>query len=301
MGAIIAVVILSGRAMAPLAKVAQTIGRANFAYVAFGNLKRFLTAPRVATVSSAVIVSNPTKADVQLHNITTRLSDVGPPLFNGLNLSIKQREKLAIVGMTGAGKTSLLKVILGLLTLETGSVSICGADIRQYPRADLFRTVGTVFQDPWLFSGTLRDNVAMGQQDIEDDTVLHCLIAAGATFVTVGGEAGLNMHIEDRGKNLSGGQKQAVMLPRAMVFRPKIYLLDEPTSAMDRQMEDSVLNTLITQLTDCTLVIVTHKPSLVALCDRVLVLSQGRIVGDRSVKAYFQAIQKAEKVHGKNR
>ena len=91
------------------------------------------------------------------------------------------------------------------------------------------------------------------------------------------------------------------MLARAMVFRPKIYLLDEPTSAMDRQMEDSVLNTLITQLTDCTLVIVTHKPSLVALCDRVLVLSQGRIVGDRSVKAYFQAIQKAEKVHGKNR
>ena len=89
------------------------------------------------------------------------------------------------------------------------------------------------------------------------------------------------------------------MLARAMVFRPKIYLLDEPTSAMDRQMEDSVLNTLITQLTDCTLV--THKPSLVALCDRVLVLSQSRIVGDRSVKAYFQAIQKAEKVHGKNR
>ena len=110
-----------------------------------------------------MIVSNPTEADVQLHNITTRLSDVGPPLFNGLNLSIKQREKLAIVGMTGAGKTSLLKVILGLLTPETGSVSICGADIRQYPRADLFRTVGTVFQDPWLFSGTLRDNVAMGQ------------------------------------------------------------------------------------------------------------------------------------------
>ena len=122
MGAIIAVVILSGRAMAPLAKVAQTIGRANFAYVAFGNLKRFLTAPRVATVSSAVIVSNPTEADVQLHNITTRLSDVGPPLFNGLNLSIKQREKLAIVGMTGAGKTSLLKDALrpDICTKRTG-------------------------------------------------------------------------------------------------------------------------------------------------------------------------------------
>lgn len=301
MGAIIAVVILSGRAMAPLAKVAQTIGRANSAYVAFGNLKRFLTASRVATDSSAVIVSNPTEADVQLHNITTRLSDLGPPLFNGLNLSIKSKEKLAIVGMTGAGKTSLLKVILGLLTPETGSVSLCGADIRQYSRADLVRTVGTVFQDPWLFSGTLRDNVAMGQQDIGDDMVLRCLTAAGARFVTVGGEAGLDMHIEERGNNLSGGQKQAVMLARAMVFRPKVYLLDEPTSAMDRQMEDSVLDTLTTQLTDRTLVIVTHKPSLVAICDRVLVLSEGRIVGDRSVKAYFRAIQEAEKIHGKKR
>ena len=186
--------------------------------------------------------------------------------------------------MTGAGKTSLLKVILGLLTPETGSVSICGANIRQYSRSDLVRTVGTVFQTPWLFSGTLRDNVAMGQQDIGDDMVLRCLTAAGARFVTVGGEAGLDMHIEERGNNLSGGQKQAVILARAIVFRPKVYLLDEPTSAMDRQMEDSVLDTLTTQLTDRTLVIVTHKPSLVAMCDRVLVLSQGRIVGDRSVK-----------------
>ena len=295
MGAIIATVILSGRALGPLAKVGQTLGRANAAYVARGNLKRFLSAPRMHNSDSTSIIRVVENISVEVNNATLRLSEMGRPLFNGLNLAIKKGEKVAIVGRTGSGKTSLIKLIVGLLTPETGSVLINGSDVRQYARADLFRTVGTVFQDPWLFSGTLRDNVAMGQDYCSDETITECLKAAGANFVGDGTGAELDFFIQDQGSNLSGGQKQAVMMARALIFQPDIYLFDEPTSAMDGHTESQVIDYLSSNLKEKTLLIVTHKMPVVAMCDRVLVMDNGKIVGDGSRESYFELLKKRSK------
>jgi ATP-binding cassette subfamily C protein LapB len=292
MGAIIATVILSGRALAPLAKVGQTLGRANAAYVARGNLKRFLSAPRMHNDDTISIIKNKESNAVEISNATLRLSEMGRPLFNGLNLSIKKGEKVAIVGRTGSGKTSLVKLIIGLLTPETGTVMINGSDIRQYARADLFRTVGTVFQDPWLFSGTLRDNVALGQDDCSEEQVINCLKAAGADFIGDGKGSDLDFFIQDQGNNLSGGQKQAVMIARALAFTPDIYLFDEPTSAMDGLTESHVISHLFSRLARKTLIIVTHKTPVVAMCDRVIVMDQGKIVGDGSKESYFELLKK---------
>lgn len=292
MGSIIAVVILSGRALGPLAKVGQTLGRANAAFVARRNLKRFLSAPRMRNSSSTPIIRNTENSAIEIHNVTLRLSEMGRPLLNGLNLSIKKGEKVAIVGRTGSGKTSLIKLIVGLLSPETGSIMINGSDVRQFARADLFRTVGTVFQDPWLFSGTLRDNVAMGQDDCSEQDIIACLKLAGANFIGDDTVADLDFLIQDQGSNLSGGQKQSVMMARALVFKPEVYLFDEPTSAMDGLTEGEVISSLSSNLAEKTLVVVTHKMPVVAMCDRVLAMDNGRIIGDGSKDAYFELLEK---------
>ena len=292
MGAIIATVILSGRALGPLAKVGQTLGRANAAFVARGNLKRFLSAARTQSDGSGSAIRNTQNVALEISSATLRLSEMGRPLFNGLNLSIKKGEKVAIVGRTGAGKTSLVKMIVGLLKPESGSVTINGSDIKQYPRADLFRAIGTVFQEPWLFAGSLRDNVGLGQDDCSEEHILECLKAAGADFVGDGTTAALEFAIQDQGSNLSGGQKQAVMMARALAFKPALLLFDEPTSAMDGLTERNVIKHLSEHLDDRTLVIVTHKMPVVAMCDRVIVMDQGRIVGDGTKDAYFELLKK---------
>ena len=292
MGAIIATVILSGRALGPLAKVGQTLGRANAAFVARGNLKRFLSAARTHSDGVGSAIRNTQDVAVEISGATLRLSEMGRPLFNSLNLSIKKGEKVAIVGRTGSGKTSLVKMIVGLLKPEAGSVTINGSDIRQYPRADLFRAIGTVFQEPWLFAGTLRDNVGLGQDDCSEEHILGCLKAAGADFVGDGTTAALEFAIQDQGSNLSGGQKQAVMMARALAFKPALLLFDEPTSAMDGLTEANVIKHLSEQLDDRTLVIVTHKMPVVAMCDRVIVMDGGKFVGDGTKDAYFELLRK---------
>ena len=297
MGAIIATVILSGRALGPLAKVGQTLGRANAAYVARGNLKRFLSAPRMQNNEDPSLIKKDESVSVQINNATLRLSEMGRPLFNKLNLSIQKGEKVAIVGRSGSGKTSLVKLMVGLLAPETGTVMINGADIRQFARADLFRTIGTIFQEPWLFSGTLFDNVALGQSDCTEEHAIECLKAAGADFIGEKTGSGLDFFIQDQGNNLSGGQKQAVMMARAMAFKPDIFLFDEPTSAMDGVTESHIINHLSSKITTQTLIIVTHKIPVVAMCDRVIVMEQGKIIGDGSKDAYFELLKKNQKTN----
>ena len=292
MGAIIAAVILSGKALGPLAKLGQTLGRANAAHVARGNLKRFLSAARMQNDGSTSIIKNTENLAIEINNATLRLSEMGRPLFNDLNLKIKKGEKVAIVGRTGSGKTSLLKLIVGLLAPETGAVLVNGSDIRQFARADLFRTIGTIFQEPWLFSGTLRDNVALGQDDCSEEHIVECLKAAGADFIGEGTGSELEFFIQDQGSNLSGGQKQAVMMARALAFKPSVFLFDEPTSAMDGMTEAKVISNLLDNLADQTLVVVTHKMPVVAMCDRVIVMDQGKIVGDGSKDTYFDLLRK---------
>ena len=222
---------------------------------------------------------------------------MGRPLFNKLNLSIQKGEKVAIVGRSGSGKTSLVKLMVGLLAPETGTVMINGADIRQFARADLFRTIGTIFQEPWLFSGTLFDNVALGQSDCTEEHAIECLKAAGADFIGEKTGSGLDFFIQDQGNNLSGGQKQAVMMARAMAFKPDIFLFDEPTSAMDGVTESHIINHLSSKITAQTLIIVTHKIPVVAMCDRVIVMEQGKIIGDGSKDAYFELLKKNQKTN----
>jgi ATP-binding cassette, subfamily C, bacterial LapB len=293
MGAIIGTVILSGRAIAPLAKMGQTLGRANAALTARKNLIEFLSSTRPKKNVTTKMFDLQSDQAIQINNVTLRLSETDLPLFNNLNLKISKGEKVGIVGRTGSGKTTLLKLIIGLLSHETGNITINGGDIRQFTRADLFRTIGNVFQDPWLFSGSLRDNISLGQDDCTDQIIQKCLNNVGITLSDDTTNRGLDFVIEDGGSNLSGGQKQAIMLARAMAFNPSIYVLDEPTSAMDAQMEQLIIKSMSDLIKEKTLVITTHKASILQMCDRVIVIEKGKIIGDGSKEAYFKAIRES--------
>lgn len=286
MGAIIAAVILSGRAMGPVARLGQTLGRANSALISYQNLKNFLGIEREDLTRDHRMPSpDAVVPALELSNVTLRLSENGPPLFSQLNLTINVGERVAVIGRTGSGKTSLVQLLNGLISPETGAVLIGGMPVNSIPRSHIHHRIGTVFQQPWLFSGTLRDNVSLGHHDIEDGALDEALQMAGLN--NDGGDSlPLSMPVADQGANLSGGQRQAISLARAFAFRPAVYLLDEPSSAMDTQFENRLIQQITGGLSDRTFVIVTHKSQMLELCTRVIMMERGQIVKDMSINAY---------------
>ncbi|MGB1235719.1 MAG: ATP-binding cassette domain-containing protein [Planktomarina sp.] len=229
---------------------------------------------------------------LEISNATLRLTDGGPALFQQLNLKIAAGERVGIVGRTGSGKTSLVRLLNGLVQPETGTVLINGMPIGAIPRSHMHRHVGTVFQQPWLFSGTLRDNVSLGHNDLDDGALDQALQMAGLNN-DHGDNLPLSMPIADQGINLSGGQRQAVSLARAFAFDPSIYLLDEPSSSLDTQFENRLVTQITGRLAQQTFVIVTHKAQMLDLCTRIIVMNWGQIAKDMSIAEYKSSIAPA--------
>jgi ATP-binding cassette subfamily C protein LapB len=293
MGAIIATVILSGKAMAPLARLGQTMSRMGAALVARKNILTFLSLPRNATVSQSDTFANYSDAEIEISNVTLRLDENSVPLFSNLNLKIHPGEKVAIIGPTGAGKSTIINLLSGLIAPEIGSVQLKGRDLRTINRADFFKTVGVVFQEPWLFAGSLRENIAMGFEDVTDEQIIQSIQLTGANVSNSEPGEILDGAILSQGKNLSGGQKQSIAMSRALLFGQDILLLDEPTSAMDQMMEDRLITNCSEFLGERTLVLVTHKPTMLRLCNRVIVIEGGQVKFD-DTKANYMNLVKAK-------
>jgi ATP-binding cassette subfamily C protein LapB len=155
-----------------------------------------------------------------------------------------------------------------------------GIDIRQIDPTDLRRNIGAVLQDPWLLSSTLRENIALGAERPSDEDILKAASIAGVEDFAVRHPEGYEMRVGERGQGLSGGQRQAVALARALLGDPSILLLDEPTAAMDIQSEAALLGRLKPTLKGRTLIVITHRISLLDLVDRVIVIDGGKVVAD---------------------
>lgn len=179
-------------------------------------------------------------------------------------------------------------VILGLYAPERGQVRIDNADIAQIDPGDLRRNIGAVLQDVWLFSGTVRENIAIGHPRASDADILRAARIAGADGFIAAHPDGYEQMLAERGEGLSGGQKQAIALARALIGRPPVLLLDEPTSAMDVETEAAVVARLRRETEARTLVLVTHRPALIGLADRVVVLEAGRVAFDGSPQALME-------------
>ena len=286
MGAIIATMILSGKTLGPLAKMAQTLGRANSAYVARNNLVEFFSQQRRERFSKVGLENIHKNLAIDVQNASVKLSADSKPIFTNLSFGVNKGEKIAIIGRSGAGKTTILRALCGLLEPETGSVQINGDQASSIPRDQLFKNVGVVLQESWLFSGTLRDNLTLGYEDFSDEQVSNALNEAGAHFLGENKGEMLEFPILDRGSNLSGGQKQVICIARVLLQKPPILLLDEATSAMDSEMETTFLQSLQQNDIDQTILVVTHKPNVISICDRVMLVDSGKIAWDGALDNY---------------
>jgi ATP-binding cassette subfamily C protein LapB len=185
-----------------------------------------------------------------------------------------------VIGRVGSGKSTLIKLLLGLYAPSEGALLVGGSDVRQIDPADLRRNVGSVLQDVWLMSGTLRQNIAVGGDRPSDAQVMAVAEVAGVHEFAVLHPSGYQLRLGEHGEGLSGGQRQAVGIARALVSDPPILLLDEPTSAMDPTAERLLLQRLKPAIAGKTLLLVTHKPSMLELVDRVIVIERGRIIAN---------------------
>ena len=282
MGALIACTILSGRTLAPLGQIGGLMGRLNSAKAAYHSVTKFmLEASREETAKDYFPRDN-IIGSIEFSHANFAYSSDSQIILNDLNLKINAGEKVAVIGKIGSGKTTLLKLILGLYQPTNGSTLIDGANIQQIRPDDIRRQFGVVMQNTYLFSGSIRDNIAFGLDEVSTEQIDEAANIAGVTEFTKKMNNGLDYQLSEGGKDISGGQRQAIALARAIVRKPAIILLDEPTSAMDLTSERQIIRNLKSYFTKQTLVVVTHRMSLLQLVDRVIAIDDGKVTVDGS-------------------
>ncbi len=213
---------------------------------------------------------------VRFEDVVFTFPDGGEPVLNGINLDIRPGETVALVGMTGSGKSALIGLVPRMHDVTSGRITIDGHDIRDLQLDNLRGLIGVAFEDPTLFSMSVRENLTLGQPDATDEQVQEALAIAQADFVF---ELpwGLETRVGEQGLSLSGGQRQRLALARAVLGRPRVLVLDDPLSALDVHTEALVEEALARVLVGSTALIVVHRPSTVALADRVALLQNGTI------------------------
>lgn len=276
-GQLVAFVGLLTFAIWPLDSLGWLLGEAQQAATAAQRVYEILD-------SEPTIVDRPTAREVtttsgrlRFENVTFRYPTEQEPVLTEVDLELHPGETLALAGVSGSGKTTLTLLVNRLYDVTGGRITLDGVDIRDLRLESLRTQVGAAFEDPTLFSASVRENVTMGRPDATDDEVADALRIAQAEFVH---ELpwGLDTRIGEKGLSLSGGQRQRLALARAVVGRPRVLVLDDPLSALDVHTEALVEQALRTVLTGTTALLVVHRPSTVALADRVALLDGGTIV-----------------------
>ena len=291
MGALIACTILSGRTLAPLGQIGGLMGRLNSAKAAYHSVTKFMLEASREEVAKDYFPRDKIEGSIEFSHVNFSYSDDSQIIFNDLNLKINSGEKVAIIGKIGSGKTTILKLILGLYQPNNGSVLIDGANIQQIRPDDIRRQFGVVMQNTYLFSGSIRDNIGFGLDKISTDEIDEAANIAGVSDFTKLMSNGLDYQLSEGGKDLSGGQRQAIALARAIVRKPAVILLDEPTSAMDLTSERAIIRNLKSYFNKQTLVVVTHRMSLLQLVDRVIAVDDGKITVDGSRESILNKLQ----------
>jgi ATP-binding cassette subfamily C protein LapB len=279
-GAIVACSMLSSRAISPLAQLAQLLTRVNQSLASYKALKDLMEQAREHPPNVSFVPRHHLNGDIEFKNVSFRYPGQQSGGLDDISFRIKAGERVAIIGRVGSGKTTLSKLVQGLRVPTSGAVLVDGSDVRQFDKADLRRHMGTVLQEVWLMSGTVRHNIALGaKRPLSEDILWASQVAGVHDFISTHPD-GYNLKLAERGEGLSGGQRQAISIARAIIGRPKILLMDEPTSAMDVNAEKLLIDRLKANVKDCTLLVITHKATLLDLVDRVIVMDQGKIVAD---------------------
>lgn len=292
MGALIAANMLSGRVLAPIASIASVITRATQTLSALRAIDRLMQLERERPPGRSYVSRKIQHGAIAFNNVSFRYPNSKQDALSNVSFKINEGERVAIVGRVGSGKTTVGRLLSGFYDPTEGSVAVDGIDARQYDPADLRAGIGFVMQDTDLFFGKLRDNIALGKPAASDEEVIEVARLAGVENFVAAHPLGYDMPIAEGGRSLSGGQKQAIGLARALIRRPRIIFMDEPTAHFDVRTETEFLERLKNiARSEMTIVVSTHRPSLLSLVTRILVFEQGKLVADGPREAILANLQ----------
>ncbi len=280
-GALIAVVLLTGRAMVPVAATVSMFARAYQSLAQFQALAGLLQSEPERDISDPAVGLAPVRGAVRVAGLSHTFAGSGAPSLSGLTFSVAEGERVALIGKSGSGKSTLLQLLAGLIPAQDGLITLDGHALERFAIPHLRRKVIYSAQDAAIFEGTVWHNILLGMPEPAAEVAERAIRCSGLDSFVARTAEGYMRQVGARGSALSGGQRQSLLLARALVRDPAVLLLDEPTASLDVASEQAVIAGLAEATRGKTLIVATHRLALLEIVDRVIWLEAGRIVADR--------------------
>nr|WP_298173420.1 type I secretion system permease/ATPase [uncultured Pseudomonas sp.] len=291
-GALVACYMLGSRVLAPLGQIAGLITRYQQARLTMTSTDALMALPQERQAKQRPLERTQLHGALDVRQVTFSYPGQSTPALSKVSLRLAPGERVGIIGRSGSGKSTLARLLMAFYTPDEGQILLDNLDLRQLDVADLRHQIGYVAHDLPLLAGSLRDNLTLGARYVNDVRMLEVAELSGVSELARQHPQGFDRPVGERGQLLSGGQRQAVLLARAMLLDPPILLLDEPTSAMDNTSEEILRNRLQSWAQGKTMLLITHRASMLSLVDRLVVLDNGHIVADGPKASVIEALRK---------
>ena len=293
MGGLIATVLLTARAISPVSQATNLSTRFYHAKAAYGSLNSIMNQPVERQNNTDYLNLEKIKGDITFEDVSFTYPNEKESVLKNINIKINEGERVGFLGKVGSGKSTIFKLILKLYDPDQGMIKFDGLDSNQINIDELRKHIGYIDQNPNLFFGTLKDNIVSGFPEASDEQMLAVSKLSGVDAFASRHPMGYSMQVGEHGEKLSVGQRQSVAIARALIGQSPILLLDEPTSALDKANENLLKNNLLKSTSKKTLLLITHRTSMLDIVDRIIVVEGGKVVADGPKKDIINSLTKS--------